>query len=370
MFAPTIPPSCCGIRLAHTSVTGEWFACLLPVRNYGDANMNWVRAIAGVLVLWSGSAWGATLAWNANSESDLAGYRVYQCSQLPCSRASGNASPLATVGTVTSFNIGTPVVTQYYFMTAYDFANNESTESGLTTFAPTGSPPPVVPPVIGASPMSLSFAAIQGGANPATQTLSISNTGGGSFSWSAGENATWLTLSPVSGTGNGVVTLTVTAVNLTAGSYSGAVTVNAPGASSMTVPVTLTVATVPIPPSIGASPTTLSFVATQGGGNPSPQTLSISNTGGGSLTWSATDNVDWLALSPATGAGNGVVTATVATGSRTAGTYHANITLTAIGTSPVTLPVTLTVTTSPPPPPPPTPIAPPAPRGLRIATVQ
>lgn len=188
--------------------------------------MNWVRAITGVLVLWSSTAWGATLTWNANSEPDLAGYRVYQCSQLPCSRASGNASSLVTVGTVTSFNIGTPVVTQYYFITAYDFANNESTESGLTTFTPTGSPPPVVPSVIGASPTSLSFAATQGGANPATQTLSISNTGGGSFSWSAGENATWLTLSPVSGTGNGAVALTVTTGSLTAGSYSGAVTVS------------------------------------------------------------------------------------------------------------------------------------------------
>jgi hypothetical protein len=96
----------------------------------------------------------------------------------------------------------------------------------------------------------------------------------------------------------------------------------------------------------------------------------ISNTGGGSLTWSAGDNVDWLALSPATGTGNGVVTATVATDARTAGTYNANITLNAIGTSPVTVPVTLTVTTSPPPPPPPTQTGPPIPRGLRITPVQ
>lgn len=332
--------------------------------------MNWVRAIAGLLVLWSSTAWGATLAWNANNEPDLAGYRIYRCSQLPCSRASGKATSLATVGTVTSFNIGTPVVTQYYFITAYDFSNNESAESGLATFTPAGSPPPVVPPVIGASPTSFSFAAIQGGANPATQTLSISNTGGGSFSWSAGENTTWLTLSPVSGTGNGAVTLTVDTGSLPAGSYSGAVTVNAPGASSVIVPVTFNIATVPIPPAIGASPTILSFIATQGGGNPAPKALSISNTGGGSLTWSANDNVDWLTLSPATGAGNGVVTATVAIGARTAGTYNANITLNAIGASPITVPITLTVTTSPPPPPPPPPAAPPTPSGLRITVAQ
>ena len=114
--------------------------------------MNLVRAIAGVVVLWSSTAWGATLTWNANGEPDLAGYRVYQCSQQPCTRTSGKASSLATLGTGTSFNIGTPAVTQYYFITAYDFANNESGISSLVTFTPPGSPPPP-PPTTG--PVSL-----------------------------------------------------------------------------------------------------------------------------------------------------------------------------------------------------------------------
>ena len=104
--------------------------------------MNWVRAIAGMLVLWSGTAWGATLTWNANREPDLAGYRVYQCSRLPCTQTSANTSLLATLGRVTSFNIGTPSVTQYYFATAYDVADNESGSSNLATFTPAGSPPP------------------------------------------------------------------------------------------------------------------------------------------------------------------------------------------------------------------------------------
>ena len=108
--------------------------------------MNWIRAIAGVLVLWSGTAWGATLTWNANSEPDLAGYRVYQCSRLPCIRSSANTSLLVTLGRVTSFDIGTPSVTQYYFATAYDVANNESGSSRLATFTPAGSPPPPAEP--------------------------------------------------------------------------------------------------------------------------------------------------------------------------------------------------------------------------------
>ena len=67
--------------------------------------MNWVRAIAVVLVLWSSTAWSATLTWNANNEPDLAGYRVYQCSQQPCTRTSGKPSLFVTLGTVTSFNM-------------------------------------------------------------------------------------------------------------------------------------------------------------------------------------------------------------------------------------------------------------------------
>jgi len=104
--------------------------------------MNWVKVIICVLVLWSSTAWSAMLTWNANSEPDLAGYRVYQCSQQPCTRASGTASPLVTLGQVTSFNIETPAVTQYYFITAYDLTNNESGESNLATLMPDGSSPP------------------------------------------------------------------------------------------------------------------------------------------------------------------------------------------------------------------------------------
>lgn len=114
--------------------------------------MSLVKAITCVLVLWSSTAWGATLTWNANNESDLAGYRVYHCSQQPCTRTSGMASSLATLGKVTSFNIGTPALIQYYFITAYDLSNHESGASNLATFIPAGSappPPPEAPPTPG-----------------------------------------------------------------------------------------------------------------------------------------------------------------------------------------------------------------------------
>ena len=108
--------------------------------------MNWVRGIVVVLVLWSSTAWGATLTWNANSKPDLAGYRVYQCGGPPCTRNSG-AFLLVTLGKATSLNIGTPAEIQYYFVTAYDSANHESGAGKVVVFIPVGSPPP--PPTPG-----------------------------------------------------------------------------------------------------------------------------------------------------------------------------------------------------------------------------
>ena len=98
-----------------------------------------------------------------------------------------------------------------------------------------------------------------------------------------------------------------------------------------------------INPAIGASPTSLSFTAQQGGGNPIAQTLNISNAGGGTLSWSASDSAAWLTLSPASGTGNGAVTLTATTGTLTAGSHSGTVTLSATGATSVTVPVTFTV---------------------------
>ncbi|HKP88072.1 MAG TPA: S8 family serine peptidase, partial [Blastocatellia bacterium] len=106
--------------------------------------------------------------------------------------------------------------------------------------ANTGAP---VNPSIGVSPSSFSFSATAGGSNPANQSLSISNTGGGTLNWSASDDAPWLTLSPTSGTAPSSVTLSVNIAGLAAGTYNGTITITATGAtnSPVTVPVTLTV---------------------------------------------------------------------------------------------------------------------------------
>jgi hypothetical protein len=335
------------------------------------------------------------------------------------------------------------------------------TYSGTATISGSGITTQVIPitmsvtatgstsPAIGLSPTGLAFAGSVGGANPAAQIITVSNTGGGTLSWSASEQANWLTLSPPSGTNAGTVNASVNLSGLAAGTYTGSVTVSGTGATTKTVPVTLAVTqttsttgfsvsppslaytgtvggpsqaltvtvtntgtstltvawadsinwiggtsgnTVTMPaggsatithsafpaglgagtysgtatitgggitkqvpitftlttsttnPTIGLSPTSLAFTGSVGGANPAAQTVSIANTGGGTLSWSASDNAPWLTVSPASGSGTGTVTATVNTAGLATGTLNATITVTASGTTTKTVPVTLTVT--------------------------
>ena len=203
---------------------------------------------------------------------------------------------------------------------------------------------------MGLTPASLSFTVQQGGSNPPAKTLTISNTGGSALRWSISHDAPWLWHSPGTGTGAGAVTIGVTPGALLAGTYTGQVTLWPNGAPSVTVPVTFIVTAAPAPPAIGMTPTSLSFTAQQGGSNPPAQTVAITNKGGGTLTWSVADNTAWVAPSPASGTGNGLVTINVITGSLKAGTYNSMLTLNATGASSVTVPVTFIVTPAPDPP--------------------
>ena len=59
--------------------------------------------------------------------------------------------------------------------------------------------------------------------------------------------------------------------------------------SPKTIPVTLTVDP-PTPPALSVTPASLSFTATPGGANPAAKTLAVSNTGGGTMDWTASES--------------------------------------------------------------------------------
>lgn len=98
-------------------------------------------------------------------------------------------------------------------------------------------------------------------------------------------------------------------------------------------------------PAISVSPSSLQFTYTSGGSAPAAQTIAISNSGGGTLSWTATPSASWLSVSPSSGTGSANLSISVSASSLAAGSYTGNVQIAASGASntPVTIAVTLTV---------------------------
>ncbi|MFN7926147.1 MAG: malectin domain-containing carbohydrate-binding protein, partial [Bryobacteraceae bacterium] len=194
------------------------------------------------------------------------------------------------------------------------------------------------PPVINAAPVSLTYTATQGGANPVAQVVNITNSGGGTLNWTAVSNQPWLTLTPSANS----VSAAVSIAGLAPNTYNATITISAPGATNtpQTIPVSLTVN--PAPPTINATPGSLSFTGVQGAANPAAQVINIANGGGGTLNWTAVSNQPWLTLTPSANS----VSAAVSLTGLTPSIYNATITISASGATntPQTIPVSLTVT--------------------------
>ena len=98
-------------------------------------------------------------------------------------------------------------------------------------------------PVIGVNPFSLNFNATVDGGAPPSQTIDVTNAGAGTLNFSVDDDASWLTVSPASGTAPATLTASVEIGGLAAGTYNATITINAPDAtnSSLSVPVKLTI---------------------------------------------------------------------------------------------------------------------------------
>ena len=202
------------------------------------------------------------------------------------------------------------------------------------------------------SPSTLSFSA------PGTQSVTLRN-GGASGTWTATVTTTsggaWLTTSATSGTlatdATQIVTVTVTSLALTLapGTYTGTITYTLSGLVT-TLTVTLTI-TSPGVDSLSVSTSTLTFTGIAGTSDPAAQSLTLTNTGQSSGSWSASSNVAWATPLNNQGTLNNGATQTVSIAVSNiaaflrAGTYTGIITYTR-GTA--TASVTLTLTVNPP----------------------
>jgi len=209
-------------------------------------------------------------------------------------------------------------------------------------------------PILQVNPIGLFFSAGVGIGAPLPQNLNISNGGSGSLSWLAIASVTspaggsWLHISPSSGSGNGHTAVSVDLTGLSAGNYSGSIQVSAAGAtgSPQTIPVSLSVSS--NTPTISLSTTSLGFTGSQGGSNPGSQSVSINNTGGGTLSWSATTSPtgSWLSISSGSGTAPSSIMVSVNTASLTPGNYNGAVSISSSNAtnSPQIVNVSLSVT--------------------------
>ncbi len=218
----------------------------------------------------------------------------------------------------------------------------------------------VTTPTIGLNPTIFNFSAPQNGTPPLSQPLTVTNAGSGTLDWTATPSAPWILVSPDNGSlGSGAFSTPAVSVNqgiLAPGTYNGTIQIAATGASNtpQTIFVTMVINAVP---TIGFSPAIgLTFNAPEGGSAPPSQQLTITNTGSGTLNWTATSSDPWITtISPAGGALTAgasttpPITVGVTQGVLAAGTYNGSITITAAGASntPQTVPVTLNVNATP-----------------------
>lgn len=108
-------------------VIGKKFTCIINVEHYPGVGpvITTIKQESGVHVA------TAVVTWNANTESDLAGYKVYYGTE------SGQYTISIDVGNVTQRKVsGLEVGGVYYFVvTAYDLNGNESAPSGQVAYS-------------------------------------------------------------------------------------------------------------------------------------------------------------------------------------------------------------------------------------------
>jgi uncharacterized protein (TIGR03437 family) len=107
------------------------------------------------------------------------------------------------------------------------------------------------------------------------------------------------------------------------------------------------------PSTIATSPASLQFSYTVGGTTPDAQSVQLTNSGSGTLSWTATASQSWLSVTPSSGTAPSTLSISVSPASLSAGTYTGNVQVTASGASntPLTIGVTLTVSQAAGPPP-------------------
>jgi hypothetical protein len=160
------------------------------------------------------------------------------------------ATPSAAFISVTSGASGTGSGTVAYNVSALSGASRSGTINiGGQTFTINQSSSPGTLPTLALAPAAVNFGAVNNAGTlqfkTAAQTLTLTQAGSGTVTWTAAGNQPWITVTPTSGSGPATLTVSINNTSGTlpsSGSLSGIVTLSASGAAnSPTASVNLTV---------------------------------------------------------------------------------------------------------------------------------
>jgi len=156
-------------------------------------------------------------------------------------------------------------------------------------------------PITSPDPASLSFQAYYGGPDPAPQAVTVNNAGTGPLNWTATvtQGMTWLSVSPTAGTQGETFTASVDVLTRGVGYHYGIITITG-GGPAVYVNVSLLVVQ---RPRISPDRSSLTFNGYFGGPDPASQQVTINNTGGSTLLWTASKEggAGWLSVDPDSG---------------------------------------------------------------------
>jgi uncharacterized protein (TIGR03437 family) len=205
------------------------------------------------------------------------------------------------------------------------------------------------------TPASMSFAYQIGQAQPFSQTVNVGSTSG-AVSYAVTTSTTtgqqWLNISSNAGTTPGSFVVSVNTAGLTAGPYSGTVTVTPSGNTSapQTIPVTLVVSNNAL---LLVSPSALTFTVPQGSTSSSFQNVALTSTDGTVINFSVnattTSLSNWLLVNTSSGTTASNLSVSANPNGLAPGTYTGTVTITVtapatVTNSPQTVPVTLVIT--------------------------
>lgn len=211
------------------------------------------------------------------------------------------------------------------------------------------------PPALTASPAAFRFSASAAGSPAGDQQLNLSVAVPGipfTIDTTTSDGGSWLKVSATSGVAPANLQVSADPTQLTAGDYTGTITVNSPFAAPPTQRLTVSfTVTAGSRPALELESKSLTFGLVQGSA-PASNQLAVRNKGSGTLDFRVTvtgEKTSWLTVSPPSGTANPAspveLTISAAPGALVPGTYTGSVSVSGSG-SEATIPVTMTITSA------------------------